>query len=191
MRKKKTTKYSKKNSVFTPHNCLYDFFVKRVWTGWSPLLYFILTKKNRFGEWPPSHFYFFSFQLLLLTLKLMTLLFVLFKTLFSVFFFFSVFFLSLFWPSLQCRCLEAIVEHLLPRDYFSKTLIASQADQRVLRDLLADKLPRLSVHFDALKYVSNVVVYSPYWLSFISCYVSSENSVLHQDNIRKLSLFSG
>ena len=48
------------------------------------------------------------------------------------------------------RCLVAIVEHLMPRDYFSKTLIASQADQRVLKDLLAEKLPRLSAHFDAL-----------------------------------------
>ena len=64
-------------------------------------------------------------------------------------------------PLLHCRCLVAIVEHLLPRDYFSKTLIASQADQRVLRDLLAEKLPRLSAHFDALKYVSDVVGNSP------------------------------
>ncbi|RMX50100.1 hypothetical protein pdam_00002943 [Pocillopora damicornis] len=33
-------------------------------------------------------------------------------------------------------CLVAIVEHLMPRDYFSKTLVASQADQRVLKDLV-------------------------------------------------------
>jgi len=76
---------------------------------------------------------------------------------------FSVsFFLIIFDRPLHYRCLVAIVEHLLPRDYFSKTLIASQADQRVLRDLLAEKLPRLSAHFDALKYVSDVVVNSPY-----------------------------
>lgn len=56
-------------------------------------------------------------------------------------------------PYVHCRCLVAIVEHLIPKDYYSKTLIASQADQRVLRDLLAEKLPRLSAHFDALKYV--------------------------------------
>jgi len=54
--------------------------------------------------------------------------------------------------SLHFRCLVAIVEHLIPKDYYSKTLVASQADQRVLRDLLADKLPRLYAHFEALKY---------------------------------------
>ena len=46
----------------------------------------------------------------------------------------------------------AIVEHLFPKDYYSKTLVASQADQRVLKDLLADKLPRLNAHFDAIGY---------------------------------------
>ena len=46
----------------------------------------------------------------------------------------------------------AIVEHLFPKDYYSKTLVASQADQRVLKDLLADKLPRLGAHFDAIGY---------------------------------------
>ena len=46
----------------------------------------------------------------------------------------------------------AIVEILMPKDYYSKTLMASQADQRVLRDLLAEKLPRLSAHFESLKY---------------------------------------
>ena len=51
-----------------------------------------------------------------------------------------------------CRCLVAIVEILMPKDYYSKTLMASQADQRVLRDLLAEKLPRLSAHFESLKY---------------------------------------
>lgn len=46
----------------------------------------------------------------------------------------------------------AIVEILMPKDYYSKTLVASQADQRVLRDLLAEKLPRLSAHFESLRY---------------------------------------
>ena len=90
----------------------------------------------------------------------------------SVFIVFGVLIFS--GSSLQYRCLVAIVEHLLPRDYFSKTLIASQADQRVLRDLLAEKLPRLSAHFEALKYVSDVVSNSPYWPSYISCTFCSE-----------------
>lgn len=132
-----------------------------------------------------------SFLKLITFLSFLLLLFVVFKTVcpFSLFLLFtclpsfsferneksSVFGVLIFsGPSLQCRCLVAIVEHLLPRDYFSKTLIASQADQRVLRDLLAEKLPRLSAHFDALKYVSKVVSNSPHWPSYISRTFCSE-----------------
>uniref|UniRef100_A0A8C6QQ96 TBC1 domain family member 2A n=1 Tax=Nannospalax galili TaxID=1026970 RepID=A0A8C6QQ96_NANGA len=47
---------------------------------------------------------------------------------------------SAFW------CLVAIVENILPAEYYSKTLTASQVDQRVLQDLLSEKLPRLMAH---------------------------------------------
>ena len=60
--------------------------------------------------------------------------------------------------SCVCRCLVAIVEHLIPKDYYSKTLVASQADQRVLKDLLAEKLPRLNNHFETLWYGGYVVI---------------------------------
>nr|XP_058953743.1 TBC1 domain family member 2B-like [Pocillopora verrucosa] len=66
-------------------------------------------------------------------------------------------------------CLVAIVEHLMPRDYFSKTLVASQADQRVLKDLLAEKLPRLSAHFDALMVDLSLVSFN--W--FLTVFVDS------------------
>ncbi|XP_052070104.1 TBC1 domain family member 2B-like isoform X2 [Mytilus californianus] len=46
--------------------------------------------------------------------------------------------------------LVAIVDFLMPRDYYSKTLLAAQVDQRVLKDLLHDKLPRLYNHFEQL-----------------------------------------
>ncbi|XP_068587555.1 TBC1 domain family member 2A-like [Cebidichthys violaceus] len=45
-------------------------------------------------------------------------------------------------------CLVAVVEALMPQDYYTKNLVASQADQRVLKDFLAEKLPRLSAHFE-------------------------------------------
>ncbi|XP_022094216.1 TBC1 domain family member 2B-like [Acanthaster planci] len=45
-------------------------------------------------------------------------------------------------------CLVAIVECIMPADYYSKTLIGSQTDQRVFKDLLTEKLPRLSTHLD-------------------------------------------
>ncbi|XP_065197079.1 TBC1 domain family member 2A-like [Sycon ciliatum] len=37
----------------------------------------------------------------------------------------------------------------MPKTYYSKTLMASQVDQRVLKDLLAMKCPRLATHLDA------------------------------------------
>ncbi|KAI3351402.1 hypothetical protein L3Q82_020209 [Scortum barcoo] len=45
-------------------------------------------------------------------------------------------------------CLVAVVESIMPQDYYTKNLVASQADQRVLKDFLAEKLPRLAAHFD-------------------------------------------
>lgn len=45
-------------------------------------------------------------------------------------------------------CLVAVVEVIMPQDYYTKNLLASQADQRVLKDFLAEKLPRLAAHFE-------------------------------------------
>ncbi|XP_040030783.1 TBC1 domain family member 2A isoform X3 [Gasterosteus aculeatus] len=45
-------------------------------------------------------------------------------------------------------CLVSVVEAIMPPDYYTKDLVASQADQRVLKDFLAEKLPRLSAHFE-------------------------------------------
>uniref|UniRef100_A0A665U047 TBC1 domain family, member 2 n=1 Tax=Echeneis naucrates TaxID=173247 RepID=A0A665U047_ECHNA len=45
-------------------------------------------------------------------------------------------------------CLVAVVETIMPQDYYTKNLVASQADQRVLKDFLAEKLPRLASHFE-------------------------------------------
>ncbi|ESO92456.1 hypothetical protein LOTGIDRAFT_120741, partial [Lottia gigantea] len=45
-------------------------------------------------------------------------------------------------------CLVAIVDHIMPEDYYTKTLAAAQADQRVLKDLVQEKLPKLYNHFE-------------------------------------------
>ncbi|XP_053180219.1 TBC1 domain family member 2A [Scomber japonicus] len=45
-------------------------------------------------------------------------------------------------------CLVCVVETIMPQDYYTKDLVASQADQRVLKDFLSEKLPRLASHFD-------------------------------------------
>ncbi|CAL1546393.1 unnamed protein product [Lymnaea stagnalis] len=45
-------------------------------------------------------------------------------------------------------CLVAIIEHLMPADYYTTTLAAAQADQRVLKDLVKEKCPYLYAHLD-------------------------------------------
>ncbi|XP_035228027.1 TBC1 domain family member 2B-like isoform X3 [Stegodyphus dumicola] len=49
---------------------------------------------------------------------------------------------SAFW------CLVAITTYIMPKGYYNRTLIASLVDQRVLKDIMADKLPRLHSHFE-------------------------------------------
>ena len=51
-------------------------------------------------------------------------------------------------------CLVAIVQHLLPSDYYSKALLGSQTDQRVLKELLDARWHRLSQHLAACECVS-------------------------------------
>ncbi|KAL1261747.1 hypothetical protein QQF64_007012 [Cirrhinus molitorella] len=48
-------------------------------------------------------------------------------------------------------CLVVIVEFIMPQNYYTKDLVGCQADQRVLKDLMSEKLPRLMAHLDALK----------------------------------------
>ena len=47
-------------------------------------------------------------------------------------------------------CLVAIIDHIMPESYFGSALIAAQADQRVLKDLLAEKCPKLASHLERL-----------------------------------------
>ena len=45
-------------------------------------------------------------------------------------------------------CLVAIVETIMPPDYYGRNLLGAHVDQYVLRHLLAEKLPRLNSHFE-------------------------------------------
>uniref|UniRef100_A0A0S1MKH8 Rab-GAP TBC domain-containing protein n=1 Tax=Phakopsora pachyrhizi TaxID=170000 RepID=A0A0S1MKH8_PHAPC len=47
--------------------------------------------------------------------------------------------------------LVCIVDKILPPDYYTSHLLTSQADQRVLRDLVEKYLPDLWCHFDSLE----------------------------------------
>ncbi|XP_028970776.2 TBC1 domain family member 2B [Esox lucius] len=71
-------------------------------------------------------------------------------------------------------CLITIVEVFMPRDYYTKTLLGSQVDQRVFKDLLSEKLPRLHAHFDLYKVDSSLITFN--W--FLVLFVDSVNSDL-------------
>ncbi|XP_047381459.1 TBC1 domain family member 2A isoform X2 [Sciurus carolinensis] len=73
---------------------------------------------------------------------------------------------SAFW------CLVAIVETILPADYYSKTLTASQVDQRVLQDLLSEKLPRLMAHLGQHRVDLSLITFNWFLVIFADSLIS-------------------
>lgn len=63
--------------------------------------------------------------------------------------------------------LVAIVDSIMPANYYSSTLEASQADQRVFRDLLAEKMPRLHRHLESLSIDLSLITFN--WFLCIYC----------------------
>lgn len=87
-------------------------------------------------------------------------------------------------------CLVAVVEAIMPQDYYTKNLLASQvrgrshchqsllfldsltgfcpqADQRVLKDFLAEKLPRLASHFEDYSIDVSLVTFNWFLVVFV------------------------
>ncbi|EMP37547.1 TBC1 domain family member 2A [Chelonia mydas] len=73
---------------------------------------------------------------------------------------------SAFW------CLVHIVENLMPADYYSDTLIASQVDQRVFKDFLSEKLPRLTAHFEQHRIDVSLITFNWFLVAFVDSLVS-------------------
>uniref|UniRef100_A0A673NQA1 Death-associated protein kinase 2-like n=1 Tax=Sinocyclocheilus rhinocerous TaxID=307959 RepID=A0A673NQA1_9TELE len=69
-------------------------------------------------------------------------------------------------------CLVAIVEVFMPRDYYTKTLLGSQVDQRVLKDLMFEKLPRLHAHFEHYKVDTSLITFNWFLVVFVDSVVS-------------------
>ncbi|KAJ4938514.1 hypothetical protein JOQ06_003129 [Pogonophryne albipinna] len=69
-------------------------------------------------------------------------------------------------------CLIAIVEVFMPRDYYTKTLLGSQVDQRVFKDLMCEKLPRLHVHFEQYKVDFSLITFNWFLVVFVDSVVS-------------------
>ncbi|NXP85517.1 TBD2A protein, partial [Passerina amoena] len=73
---------------------------------------------------------------------------------------------SAFW------CLVYIVENLMPADYYSETLITSQVDQRVFKDFLSEKLPRLMAHFEQYHIDVSLITFNWFLVAFVDSLVS-------------------
>lgn len=65
--------------------------------------------------------------------------------------------------------LVSMVEHILPPHYFDHSLLASRADQVVLRQYVAEVLPRLSAHFDALAIDLETMTFQWFLSLFTDC----------------------
>ncbi|KAM4555974.1 TBC1 domain family member 2A isoform 2-T3 [Odontesthes bonariensis] len=64
-------------------------------------------------------------------------------------------------------CLVAVVEAIMPQDYYTKNLVASQADQRVLKDFLGEKLPRLAAHFEGHNIDVSLITFNWFLVVFV------------------------
>ncbi|CAL8262439.1 unnamed protein product [Lota lota] len=64
-------------------------------------------------------------------------------------------------------CLVAVVEVIMPLDYYTKNLVASQADQRVLKDFMAEKLPRLTAHFEEHTIDVSLITFNWFLVGFV------------------------
>ncbi|XP_072003838.1 TBC1 domain family member 2B isoform X2 [Engystomops pustulosus] len=69
-------------------------------------------------------------------------------------------------------CLVTIVEVFMPRDYYTKTLLGSQVDQRVFKDLMSEKLPRLNAHFEHHKVDYTLITFNWFLVVFVDSVVS-------------------
>ncbi|KAM3718539.1 TBC1 domain family member 2B [Dirofilaria immitis] len=63
--------------------------------------------------------------------------------------------------------LVACIEHLQPTAYYTSTLLCAVADQKVLRDLVSEKLPKLSSHLR--KFEVDLSAFTLSW--FLTCFV--------------------
>ncbi|KAI4127737.1 MAG: hypothetical protein LQ347_004472, partial [Umbilicaria vellea] len=65
--------------------------------------------------------------------------------------------------------LASMIETILPRQYYDRSLIASRADQQVLRQYVAEILPRLSAHLDDLGIELEALTFQWFLSLFTDC----------------------
>ena len=65
--------------------------------------------------------------------------------------------------------LTAMIEEILPQHYYDQHLLTSRADQAVLRSYVAEILPRLSAHLDALEIELEALTFQWFLSVFTDC----------------------
>jgi hypothetical protein len=65
--------------------------------------------------------------------------------------------------------LTSIIENILPRGYYDHSLLASRADQQVLRQYVKEILPKLSSHFDDLSIELETLTFQWFLSVFTDC----------------------
>lgn len=65
--------------------------------------------------------------------------------------------------------LTCMIEKILPSGYYDHSLLASRADQQVLRSYVAEVLPRLSAHFDDLGIALETMTFQWFLSVFTDC----------------------
>jgi len=65
--------------------------------------------------------------------------------------------------------LTSIIENILPRGYYDHSLLASRADQQVLRQYVAEILPKLSAHLDDLGIELEALTFQWFLSVFTDC----------------------
>ena len=65
--------------------------------------------------------------------------------------------------------LVSMIENILPRHYYDNSLLASRADQQVLRQYVSELLPRLSAHLDALGIELEALTFQWFLSLFTDC----------------------
>ena len=65
--------------------------------------------------------------------------------------------------------LTSIIEHTLPRGYYDHSLLASRADQQVLRSYVSEVLPKLSQHLDDLSIELEALTFQWFLSVFTDC----------------------
>ncbi|KRX67903.1 TBC1 domain family member 2B [Trichinella sp. T9] len=96
--------------------------------------------------------------------------------------------------------LVAIIEHLQPRNYYGRTVIAAQADQRVLDEIVHEKLPKVYAHLHSFEVDLSLFTFSWFLTIFVDnfphqtylniwdCFLFEGNKVLFRFAIAALKL---